>query len=111
MIFHICSKADWEVAERAGVYQENTSAPQEFIHCSTPDQIANVANSTFRGETGLVLLVIDESRVDSEIRYEGGGDGNPYPHIYGPLKVDAVVRVTDLVPQANGMFQLPDLTS
>jgi uncharacterized protein (DUF952 family) len=33
-----------------------------------------------------VVLAIDTDRLDAEVRVEGG-----FPHIYGPLPLDAVV--------------------
>ena len=43
----------------------------------------------------LVLLAIDPARVGAEVRYERlDGAPEPFPHIYGPLPVDAVVAMT-----------------
>ncbi|MGY3618012.1 DUF952 domain-containing protein [Bradyrhizobium sp. USDA 10063] len=78
-----------------------------FIHCSTPDQLVEVANYLFRGERGLVLLVIDPDRVISPIRYEDAGNGKLYPHIYGPLNSSAVVAVEPFEPSLDGTFELP----
>ena len=36
----------------------------------------------------VVLLTIDERRLDAEVKVDGG-----YPHIYGPLPIDAVTDV------------------
>ena len=30
-----------------------------------------------------------------------------FPHVYGPVNVDAVARTVDLVPNASGNFVLP----
>ena len=41
-----------------------------------------------------MLLVIDTERVRPELRYEQvPAQPDPYPHIYGPLNLDAVVEV------------------
>ena len=67
-----------------------------------------VADRLFRGRTGLVLLEIDTRRVGAEIRYENceGGQEN-FPHIYGPLDLDSVVRVLEFEPREDGGFDMP----
>jgi uncharacterized protein (DUF952 family) len=65
-----------------------------FIHCSRAEQVAGVAERFYRGQTGLVLLTIDENLVGPEVRYEAVPDsGERFPHVYGPLNTDAVVAV------------------
>ena len=56
-----------------------------------------------------MLLCIDDARVRPEIRYEAPSEGSPdrFPHIYGPLNVDAVVKELPFEPQADGTFELP----
>jgi uncharacterized protein (DUF952 family) len=96
-IYHIAATADWERAVRDGQYTRSTRgltlAEQGFIHASTADQVALVANAFYRDVPDLVLLVIDPERVGPEIRYERvPGQDAPYPHIYGPLNTDAVAE-------------------
>jgi len=108
-ILHIVSKAAWEEACSAGGYQGDTLASAGFIHCSTPDQIIPVANRFYRGQTGLALLVIDRDRVQAPMRDENLEGGETlFPHIYGPLNLDAVVDVLDFPPRADGGFVPPD---
>ena len=108
-ILHIVRKEAWDQAITAGSYQGDTLASEGFIHCSTPEQIIPVANRFYRGQTGLALLVIDRDRVQAPIRDENleGGD-TLFPHIYGPLNLNAVVDVIDFPPRADGVFALPD---
>jgi uncharacterized protein (DUF952 family) len=106
MIYHIVSRADW--AEAAGdLYRGDTLASEGFIHCSTAGQVADVANFRFAGREDLLLLHIDPDRLSAEVRYEDGGDGRLFPHIYGPLEKTAVVRVTEYRPGWNGKFGPP----
>jgi len=95
MIFHIATKENWEDGKEKKEYRGDTLGSEGFIHCSTPEQINEVAQHLFRGKKNLVLLEIDEARVKSEIKYEGSGNGELYPHIYGPLNTDAVASVRD----------------
>ena len=94
----------------AGV--RRTLAAEGFIHCSTPEQVVKVANHYYQGQTGLVLLCIDESKLQAELRFEAP-DGpaiegeNRFPHIYGPLNTNAVTDVLDFEPGADGTFTMP----
>jgi uncharacterized protein (DUF952 family) len=107
MIFHIARASDWETARDAGEYRISTLGrtldEEGFIHCSaTPDQCARVLGAFYDGVTApLVLLTIDPARVSAPIRHEASGD-ELFPHVYGPLPVDAVVQVT---PIANGTIE------
>jgi uncharacterized protein (DUF952 family) len=98
VIYHIAEAADWQQAQRDGQYTTSTRgrtlAGEGFIHASTAEQVPLVAGAYYRGVPDLVLLVIDTERVRPELRYEQvPGQGDPYPHIYGPLNLDAVVEV------------------
>ncbi|QOZ10303.1 DUF952 domain-containing protein [Bradyrhizobium sp. CCBAU 51765] len=106
MIFHICSSALWAEANHSE-YRCPSLESEGFIHCSTPDQVVEVADYLFRGQRGLILLVIDPDRVIAPIRYEDAGNGKLYPHIYGPLNSSAVVAVEPFEPNADGTFGLP----
>ena len=106
MILHICPSAAWhDVTD--GQYRCRSLETEGFIHCSTPEQVIEVANYLFRGQRGLVLLVIDSERVRARILDEDAGNGKLYPHIYGPLNIDAVVRTAPFEPRQDGTFTLP----
>ncbi|MEZ5247779.1 MAG: DUF952 domain-containing protein [Ilumatobacteraceae bacterium] len=67
-----------------------------FIHLSSEAQVALVAGAFYRDVPNLVLLHVDESKLTAELRVEQlAGAPEPFPHLYGPLNVDAVVEVTD----------------
>lgn len=110
-LLHITTRAAWEGARAEGFYTTPTLAAEGFIHCSEPRQVVRVANERFRGQRGLVLLEIDPSRVGPEIRYENTEGGEElFPHIYGPLNLDAVARVLAFEPGEGGTFALPQIT-
>jgi uncharacterized protein (DUF952 family) len=115
MIFHITARTEWEAAVRAGRYRAPSLASEGFIHCSAAGQVCGVANSFYPGQLGLVLLVIDPARLEAEVRWEppaglppaGGHPGRLFPHVYGPLNLEAVSAVLDFPPQPDGTFTLP----
>lgn len=105
LILHITTRGQWQHALDAGVYTVGSLESEGFIHCSLPEQVVFAANAHYRGETGLILLCIDSNCVEAEIRYEGEIDR--YPHVYGPLNIDAVVDIVDFPPESDGRFTLP----
>lgn len=111
MIYHITSRTSWLAAQKPGEYTADSLAAQGFIHCSKADQVVHVANTWYASQRGLVLLEIDETRLKSEVRWEPGTDkpDELFPHIYGPLNLDAVTQVYGFEPDRNGQFSLPPL--
>ncbi|MDQ2815785.1 MAG: DUF952 domain-containing protein [Actinomycetota bacterium] len=108
-IYHIATAASWARAQADGQYTmstlDRTLAEEGFIHASAAAQVALVANKYYRGQPDLLLLVIDPGLVDSEIRYEPvPGQPLPYPHIYGPLNLSAVVQSSPFTPAPDGHF-------
>ncbi len=114
IMLHITTASQWLAAKTAGVYQGDTLDTDGFIHASFPHQVLAVAQNYYREVPNLVLLVIDPAHVTSEIRYERGTheDDNAieqFPHIYGPLQLDAIIDVVPLPQTADGTFLLPTL--
>lgn len=108
LILHIADSTDWEASILQGFYQGPTLASEGFVHCSTAEQVVPVANRLFRGRQDLVLLVIDPRRLSAEVRPENlEGGSELYPHIYGPIELDAVVRTVPFRPGPDGRFTMP----
>lgn len=106
-LLHITRRSQWQQARQAGIYRGDTLDTEGFIHCSTPAQIVKVANKFFFRQQELIVLCIDAERVLAEIKYEESEPGEQFPHIYGSLNLDAVVKVIELTPDANGNFKFP----
>lgn len=109
MIYHIASRAGWQSAQENGSYTADSLATEGFIHCSKAEQVADVAARFYAGQSGLVLLVIDPRKLSSDLRYEPGSDrpDELFPHIYGPLNLEAVASVLDLSTGSRQGFE-PD---
>jgi len=108
IIFHITTRHAWEPATEQGSYRPEAFSTDGFIHCSTPEQVIQVANARFRGRSGLVLLSIDTDKVIPEIIHENLEGGQQlFPHIYGGLNIDAVSEFLEFEPGADGYFTLP----
>jgi uncharacterized protein (DUF952 family) len=107
MIYHILSQSDWEQAQRVGSYTAESLGKEGFIHFSLANQVAATAERYYRGRSDLVLLEVDEPRVKPEVRYELAHLGEKFPHVYGALNLDAVIRVLSFAPDDEGHFHFP----
>ena len=96
MIFHITDTATWTLSQQNGMHTGSTRgidlAEEGYIHCSTAEQWPGVIERYYADADDLVLLHIDETRLTSPLVYEQlPGMPEAFPHIYGPINVDAVV--------------------
>jgi uncharacterized protein (DUF952 family) len=104
----------WEQSQKTGEYSQSTIdttlADVGFIHCSFPDQTLEIVNRHFADRDNLVLLFIDQDKVKSPVKYEGAlsGRAGTFPHIHGPLNVDAVYSAVSLQKSDKGEFIAPD---
>ena len=104
MIFHITSRAAWDAALGAGIYDADSLKTEGFIHCSTRDQVESTANRFYADVDQLVLLTIDPAKVGSPIRFEPPTVDSTelFPHIYGPLPIAAVTDAKFWIRSAPG---------
>lgn len=107
MIYHIVSKSDWQATELAETYRGDTLINEGFIHCSTIEQVVDTANVWFKGRTDLLLLTIDPAKLTAPLKYEDGGDGRLFPHVYGPIEKEAIIDVVAFPLPPDGRFVLP----
>jgi uncharacterized protein (DUF952 family) len=115
LILHIAFVDEWNAAEEAGAYRVSTRGKSlddgaTFIHASRPEQVSLVANLVYADVTEpLCLLVIDVERLVSAVCDEDlDGIGMSFPHIYGPLNLDAVIDVRPYQRGADGRW--PDIS-
>jgi uncharacterized protein (DUF952 family)/ribosomal protein S18 acetylase RimI-like enzyme len=108
MILHIARGDHWRAALQSGMYDPTVADGSPFIHCSTGRQVRTPWRTLFAEATGLVLLLIDESAIDSPVRYEAPAPGEDgFPHVYGPIPVSAVVAAEPLDPGMATATALP----
>lgn len=93
MIYHIAKKKDWEEALVHGAYEAASLKMEGFIHSSAINQITGVLERYFENERDLVLLHIDETKLTAPLKYQlAESVQEMFPHIFGPLNLDAVVK-------------------
>lgn len=106
-IYHLSRRADWARAKDRGQYEGSTEDRVDgFLHFSTATQVVESARKHRAGETGLVLLEVDAQALGDALKWEPSRGGDLFPHLYGPLPVDAATGEFDLPlgPDGNHVF-------
>jgi len=107
-VFHLALRSDWEAARRDGSYQistrDRTLAEEGFIHASRRHQVQGVHDAYYRDVSEpLVLLEIDPAMLTAELVLEvPDGADEAFPHVYGPIDLDAVVSADPVPPSSPG---------
>lgn len=106
-------------------YQSETLARAGFIHCTSGrDMLIEVANAFFANlEDDLIVLEIDATRLLAPLKFEAPSSpsesvtvndikfipepGTLFPHIYGPINRQAIVREFVLQRDQTGLWSIP----
>lgn len=110
-IYKIAPAELWHHAEQTGTF---TGAPIDiadgFIHFSSADQVQETASKHFRRQPGLSLAAIDATALGDALHWEPSRGGALFPHLYGPMPMEAVRWTKALACDAGGSPIIPDLT-
>ncbi len=103
LLFHVADAVEWADAGSLGRYERSTRglslAEVGFVHLSTAEQWPGVVERFYGDHEGeLLLLTVDPARLTAPLRWEVADaiTGEEFPHLYGPLDLDAVVTVEPL---------------
>ena len=109
LIYHMIPAQTWASVQKETAYRTDSLAEEGFIHCTGELTLVHeVANRFYRVvPDNLIVLAIDEQAVVAPVKWEPA-DGHLFPHIYGPLNLDAVTKVIPFEPDNDGIFSLPD---
>ena len=87
----------WAAAQECGSYTQSTAEltldEVGYIHATSPDQTIAMLNRRFSDRDDVILLLVDLDKVEPEVKFEASSSGitpGLFPHIYGPLNLDAV---------------------
>lgn len=110
VIYKICPIPLWRAAERTGVFHGSEVDRRDgFIHFSSADQVVETAGKHFAGQSGLLLVRIDGTKLGDRLKWEPSRGGALFPHLYGDLELTAVTRVEPLPLGPDGRHAFPAL--
>lgn len=120
IIYHIAAEQEFKSCIADGNYGPPSLAADGFIHCTSGRSVLLAVAEDYYSDVddALLVLKIDLSRIQSEVRFEdpsplpGGGKSHEklaqrFPHIYGLLNLSAVTGIGTLSRQ-EGEFVWPD---
>jgi uncharacterized protein (DUF952 family) len=103
-MFHLTPFAVWRAQSGSNTYIPEPFEREGFIHCTDgQERVIDVANRYYSGDPRpYCLLEIERSQVSAPVVYED--PERVYPHIYGPLNIDAVRVVRSVGRDGMGRF-------
>ncbi|HEY1066168.1 MAG TPA: DUF952 domain-containing protein, partial [Pirellulales bacterium] len=108
-IYMLMSTADFKTASSAGVWGPPSLATEKFVHASPANQLTRVANKHYKQFDEVVVVVLNPERIKADVEWEPA-TGGLYPHIFGPVDMDATVRTKYFKKDAGGLYNItPDL--
>jgi uncharacterized protein (DUF952 family) len=109
IIYKIVPASLWAEAEATGVFG---GAPIDlsdgYIHFSTGAQARRTAELYFKGQDDLLLVAVDGDKLGDALKYEPSRDGDLFPHLYGPLPLDAVLWKKPMPMREDGLHDFPE---
>jgi uncharacterized protein (DUF952 family) len=99
-VFHLVTAADPAARLDSPILAEDQFQRHGFVHCCFREQLTEIASWWFDADDDLVALELDPSRLTHELRLEPSPT-RWYPHLYGPIDLDAVVAIHDLPADAG----------
>lgn len=107
-LYKICPRQSWAEALKSGQLPVSSDDARDgYVHLSSAQQLSGTLACHFAGQPDLVLLVIPSARLpEAVLRWERARNGEPFPHLYGELRVELVAEVLEL-PLAGEQHVLP----
>jgi uncharacterized protein (DUF952 family) len=110
ILYKIIAASHWRAAEHDGVFRGSADDLRDgFIHFSTAEQAEETAAKYFSGQDDLLLISIDGARLEGALKWEPARGGALFPHLYGELALNAVIKVEPLPLLPNGRHTFPPL--
>jgi len=104
-IYLLSSQAEYQQALNEGVLTRDSLISEDFIHATPRSQLSRLANKYYKNKVHPLILVVDKTLILPEVKWEPA-TGGLYPHIYGPLNMNAVTAIEEISLNEEGIFQL-----
>jgi uncharacterized protein (DUF952 family) len=94
LVYKILRGPEWSAFMKSEIFEGSPDDLRDgFIHLSAEHQLAGTLEKHFRGEKNLFVLGVNVDALGVALKWETSRDGEPFPHLYGPLPITAVYQV------------------
>ena len=106
-LYKILKAQEWSAAQAQGHFKGSAlDLADGYIHLSGADQVQETARLHFKGQTDLVLVVLDAEALGAALRWEPSRAGALFPHLYGALDPALALEVRRLALAADGVPEI-----
>jgi uncharacterized protein (DUF952 family) len=95
LIYHIVLPRVWAQFEDKEFYEAESLQTEGFIHCSFADQINLVLERYYKNAKTVLILTIESEKLKSKLVAEPSTNNEIYPHIYGEINRDAIIKIEE----------------
>jgi len=107
-VYKILAEAALDAAKSEGRFLGTGDDLRDgFIHLSAVHQVAGTLAKYYAGEEDLLLVALDPDRLGENLKWEPSRGGDLFPHLYGPLPLDAILSVERLELDDDNHHILP----
>ena len=104
-IYLLSSQDEYDQAKQTGLLYRDSLDKEGFIHASPKSQLNRVANKYYTNVINPLVITLAKDKIEPEVKWEPA-TGGLYPHIFGPLNIDAAVETTPINLNENGKFDI-----
>ena len=108
IIYKILRQSEWAELQRDGRFSGSVHDKRDgFIHMSTAAQLQGTLNKHYTDGDVVILAAVRLADVADSVKWEVSRGGAEFPHIYGPLSLNAVEQHWALSPDTKGRYAPP----
>ena len=108
-IYKLLPRDEWERALQEGVLHGTADDRRDgFIHFSAADQVQSTAEVHYPGRDDLIVLEVEDTALGSALKWEVSRNGGMFPHLFAPLRTDAVLGARAFEPDPVSCGQSPE---
>lgn len=108
-IYKILADAAYDAAKSEGRFMGTSDDLRDgFIHLSAAHQVAGTLAKHYPGQGDLLLVAVDADALGPALKWEESRGGDLFPHLYGPLPLEAILSIEQLDLDEDSVHVLPD---